>query len=235
MLAHNRQIFIDQKSLVNNVDFKLANVQTTVAEFKLVRRSDNRRIPFSFKILAKEFKLFLRGHALKIDNRDTGRAICLPTEELLVAIEQHLQHQRSPFESPHAVPLRKGFHYGQFLEDLESSIRVSYSGGAFAIQLDKGIGFIGQKRIEARSRRNRSITRIDLHQLAFCLTQTKLVEQRTINDRGVLHFFDRAPDGFADRNDVRKIIFSHKMRPQIWRKPAASEDEFCTFKPLRSE
>src|SRR6059036_2669253 len=145
MLAHNRQIFIDQKSLVNNVDFKLANVQTTVAEFKLLRRSDNRPIPFSFKILAKEFKLFLRGHALKINNRDTGRAICLPAEELLVAIEQQFQHQRPSLKPAQVILRREGFHYRKLLEDFEGSIRIRYSGGAFAIQLDKGIGFIGQK------------------------------------------------------------------------------------------
>src|SRR2546429_9744782 len=70
MLSHNWEILINQKPLVNNIYFEIANAQTAIAEFQFVRRSDDRRMALRFKILAEQLELFLRGHAFQIDDRD---------------------------------------------------------------------------------------------------------------------------------------------------------------------
>src|SRR4030095_15678353 len=103
ILVHDRQVLVDQESLVNNVDFKIPRAQTAISELELVRRSDNRRISFRLEILAKQLKLVLRGHPLQIDDGDLRRAVRLSSEKLFVAIDQQPEHQRTAFESADLV------------------------------------------------------------------------------------------------------------------------------------
>src|SRR5205807_441774 len=145
MLSHKRQILINQKPLVNNIYFKIAKAQTAVAEFKFVRRSDDRRMALSFKILAEQFELFLRRHAFQIDDRDLRRTFRFPAQEFLVAVDENRKHQAPPLESPQVVFFGKAFHHRQLCKNLERRISIRNAGGALAVQLDKAIGIVSEK------------------------------------------------------------------------------------------
>src|SRR5205814_514102 len=79
---------------------------------------------------------------------------------------------------------------------------------------------------------NGAIPGIDFHQLALNLSQAKLNQQRLVSNSSVFHFFDRAPDGFANTNDLRKVSFVDKVRTQIRRQAPATEDQLRALETL---
>src|SRR5437016_9016945 len=89
MLSHDWKILIDEQPLIDYVDFKIANAQTAIAEFQFVRRSDDRRMALSFKILAEQFELFLRRHAFQIDDRDLRRTFRFATQKFMITIDEN--------------------------------------------------------------------------------------------------------------------------------------------------
>src|SRR6185369_8286804 len=56
-LAHDRQVFVDEKSLVNDVDLLTTDAQAIVAKLELLRRADNCRVSRLLKEVAEKLKL----------------------------------------------------------------------------------------------------------------------------------------------------------------------------------
>src|SRR5258705_8433336 len=50
-LADNRQIFINQQALVNDINLKIPGTETVVTKLKLLRCTNNCRVPLPFKEL----------------------------------------------------------------------------------------------------------------------------------------------------------------------------------------
>ena len=142
LLVHDRKIFIDQQTLVNDIYFKITNPQSVIAEFEFIRRSNNRRVALRFKIFAEQLELLLGRHAPEIDDGNLRRAIWFATEKLFITIDQDFQHQRPPFEAANVVRLRKTLHHRKPFKDLVGGVGVGNSGRALAIQFDEAVRLI---------------------------------------------------------------------------------------------
>ena len=141
-MLHDRQIFIDEQPLVNDVDFKIANPQTIVRKFEFVGRGDDRRIALRFKVFAKQFELFLGRHSLEVDDGDVRRAFRLAPQKFLVAVNQDFEHQGPAIESAQLISLRETLHHRKLLEDFEGSVCVSNSRRTLSVQLDEAVGLV---------------------------------------------------------------------------------------------
>jgi hypothetical protein len=145
VLAHDRQIFVDQQTLINNVDFKVANSQPAVAKFELIRRSDYRRTTLRLEIFAKQLELFLGRHSLEIDYRDLRRPIRFADREIPGGNPAVLSTSTVALQVSAAGTFGKPFHHRQLLKNFVGRIRVSNSRRTLSVQFDKTVGFVGQK------------------------------------------------------------------------------------------
>src|SRR6185436_8334515 len=102
-------------------------------------RRDYGRIASPFEVLAKQLELFLGRHVFQINDCDLRRTIGFAAEEFLMAINQHLQHERTAFKSAYLITFGKTLHYRQLCKDLESRVTVSNACRAFPIQFDEAV------------------------------------------------------------------------------------------------
>src|SRR5690606_25884539 len=97
--------------------------------------------------------------------------------------------------------------------------------GAFTVEFYKAKRVLGEKRIEASSRRYLAIAGVDADEFLFYLRYPKFVEHRIIVDRRILYLLQCAPDRVADTLYSFLIVACEEMRAEVGRQRPSIKDE----------
>src|ERR1051325_6290044 len=135
----DRQILVDQQTLVHDVDLKLTDAQNSTVKLQLVRRANQRRITLAFKELFEQLKLLLRRQSLQIHDRDLRNRVWRTAQKLFVRVEQNLEHGAPAIKRANVVSFTEFLHHRQPGKNLVRCIDVCDARGTFAIELDEAV------------------------------------------------------------------------------------------------
>src|SRR5207248_8019624 len=93
IIFDDRQVFIDEQTLIDDVDLKLARAQPPASKLQLFGRTHARRIALALEVFAEQFKLFLRRQVFEINDGDLRCALRLMAEKLCVRPQQDFEQQ----------------------------------------------------------------------------------------------------------------------------------------------
>src|ERR1051326_1365324 len=143
-------------------------MQPAIGIFQLIGMDDLASITAIAEELLKLFKLTLRGQAAQVDDRDI-RFLSARAAPFFISAQQRIEQMLARIERGDFETLGKPFHHRQLHKDARHYFAIRDAGGTLAVQFNKLIAALGEKRIESRSHRYAGKTGVDRDQFALLL------------------------------------------------------------------